>query len=235
MKNQYDSDEYCRQILELHEHIDEDIKCGATPLMLQTLEEQLMLLYMYNDLFSPNNIAYRFHDENLYYEDFKTELDSLKDRSKEELSIALAKAHLHIKQLEFICNTKNKILKFLSKRVTYSHERRLMRDYSKQKKKVAKHGVDKLRMLECLNIVTNNDFTTAKPIDYLKFERVLRKKYPTMAYVKAPRLTPEEKALPPDLKEEAIKLKTSNEWKKSSLRKFFLAQTKVKPTTKFSS
>lgn len=235
MNNQYDSDEYCQHILELHAQIDEDIKNGATPLMLQTLEEQLMLLYMYNDLFSPNNIAYRFYDENLYFEDFKTELDSLKDRSKEELSIALAKAHLHIRQLEFIFNTKSKILKFLSKRVTYSHERRLTRDYSKQKKKVIKHEVDRLRMLECLNIATNNDPANAKPIDYLRFERELRKKYPQMAYVKAPRLTPEEKALPPELKEEAIQLKTSYEWKASSLRKFFLAQTKVKPTTKYSS
>lgn len=221
--------------MELHEQIDEDIKNGATPLMLQTLEEQVMLLYMYNDLFAPNNIAYRFYDENLYYEDFKTELESLKGRSKEELSIALAKAHLHIKQLEFIYNVKNKILKFLSKRVSYSHERRLKRDYSKQKNKRAKHALDEARMMECLKIVTNNDFASAKPTDYLKFARILRAKYPKMAYVKAPRLTPEEKALPPDLKEEVIKMKTSDKWKESSLRTFFTAQTKIKPTSKLSS
>ena len=110
--------------------------------------------------------------------------------------------------------------------------REILVDSRRQATAKQREDGNKKCLKHCLEVLKDKVRRPLKETDYLQFERIVVELYPTQPVLKKPRLTKVEKKLPKEQREELIKEKQSNEWKRPSLRKFFEEHTGLKPSTK---
>ena len=206
-------------------------KPNKSPLDVSILETNLGWINTINPYKNKDDPAIKYwnpHDKEKKISEIKS---SLKELNLEDLQDALAELLLEYHILKSEESHYLAEIRFLRNFFEDALQKKVKTSLSKQNGRNNTFNVNNQALTECLDEALKG-IENIKPEHFLKFSRLVNRKYPSPPLIPKPRLSEADKNQSDESILITLDVSKRDSWPDSTLRKFFLKGTGIKPSSK---